>query len=72
MKKKLLIDGMHCQNCVKGLEAVLTEDLEGVKVDEISLEEGYAIINLEKELDEIELKGAVEELGFDLKAIEEA
>lgn len=28
MKKRLMVEGMHCVNCVKGLNDVLTEDLE--------------------------------------------
>ena len=70
MKRKLLIEGMHCENCVKGLNAVLTEDLEGVEVDEISLDGKYAIIESDEDLSEDELRDAIEELGFELKGVE--
>ena len=52
MKKRLMVEGMHCANCVKGLNDVLTEDLEGVEVLEISLEGKYADIDPESGSDE--------------------
>lgn len=69
MKKRLIIEGMHCENCVKGLNAVLTEDLKGTEVIEINLEGGYADVNVEDSVSYDSLKGAVEELGFELKEI---
>lgn len=69
MKKRLIIEGMHCKNCVKGLNAVLTEDLKGTEVIEINLEGGYADVNVEDSVSYDSLKGAVEELGFELKEI---
>lgn len=70
MKKKLLIDGMHCQNCVKGLEAVLTEDIDGIKVEEISLDGNYAIIDADDSVSDDAIREGVEELGFTLKEIQ--
>lgn len=70
MKKKLLIEGMHCQNCVRGLEAVLTEDIDGVEVDEISLEGNYAIIDADESVSDDAIREGVEELGFTLKEIQ--
>ena len=69
MKKRLIIEGMHCENCVKGLNAVLTEDLEGTEVIEINLEGGYADVNVEDSVSDDSFKDAVEELGFELKEI---
>ena len=65
MKKRLMVEGMHCANCVKGLNDVLTEDLEGVEVLEISLEG----IDAADSVSDDQLKAAVEELGFELKEI---
>lgn len=70
MKKRLIIQGMHCANCVKGLEMVLTEDVEGVSIDKIDLDGGYADIFVEDGVTDEALKIAVEELGFELKGIE--
>lgn len=71
MKKRLLIEGMHCQNCVKGLEAVLSEDIVGVNVIDISLEGKYADVDIDSGVTDESLKLAVEELGFSLVGIEE-
>ena len=64
-----MVEGMHCVNCVKGLNDVLTEDLEGVKVLEISLEGKYADIDVDDKVSDDQLKAAVEELGFALKEL---
>ncbi|SFE14542.1 heavy-metal-associated domain-containing protein [Peptostreptococcus sp. D1] len=71
MKKRLFIEGMHCVNCVKGLEAALTEDIDGVKVDVISLEGNYADIDVDNGVTDEALRIAVEELEFKLVGIEE-
>lgn len=69
MKKRLIVEGMHCENCVKGLRAVLTEDVEGINVENIDLSGGYADVDVSDSVSDDELKSAVEELGFTLKEI---
>nr|WP_314278400.1 heavy metal-associated domain-containing protein [uncultured Peptostreptococcus sp.] len=69
MKKRLVIEGMHCENCAKGLRDILLEDLEGVDILEISLEGKYADIEINSSISDEDLKNAVEELGFELKDI---
>lgn len=69
MKKRLMVEGMHCANCVKGLNAVLSEDVEGLEVIEISLDGGYADVEVAETVGDGVLKEAVEELGFELKDI---
>lgn len=69
MKKRLIVDGMHCENCVKGLNAVLSEDVEGVKVLDISLDGGYADVDVDDTVKDEAIKDAVEDLGFELKEI---
>ena len=69
MKKRLMVEGMHCANCVKGLNAVLSEDVEGLEVIEISLDGGYADVEVAETVGDEVLKEAVEELGFELKDI---
>ncbi|WP_101772608.1 heavy-metal-associated domain-containing protein [Peptostreptococcus faecalis] len=69
MKKRLVISGMHCENCAKGLNAVLTEDIVGLKVENISVEDGFADIVVDDDVSDNELKAAVEELGFKLLEI---
>lgn len=69
MKKRLVIEGMHCENCVKGLNAVLSEDIEGLKVLEIKLDGGYADVEVNENISDETLREAVEELGFKLKEV---
>ena len=69
MKKKLLIDGMSCNHYVNHLNTALTEDIKGVEVIEISLENKYAIIDMNDNVDTTELKEVINELDFELKDI---
>ena len=70
MKKKLHIEGMRCNHCVGNLKDVLTEDIEGVQVLEISLEEKYAIVDMDDSVDIEQVKALVEDLGFNLISVE--
>ncbi|MEG2787712.1 MAG: heavy-metal-associated domain-containing protein [Romboutsia sp.] len=71
MKKKLLIHGMSCGHCVNHLATALTEDIDGIEVIEISLENKFAIINMSEKVLEKDLKDLIEELGFELKEIQQ-
>ena len=66
MKKKLLIDGMSCNHCVNHLNTALTEDIKGVEVIEISLENKYAIVDMKDDIDITKLKEVIEELDFEI------
>lgn len=70
MQKKLLIDGMSCGHCVNHLKTALTEDIKGVQVIEVNLDEKYAIVEMEDMVIKEELSSVIEELGFELKGIE--
>ena len=61
MTKKLLIEGMKCKHCKQNLNDALTEYIKGVEVLEISIEEGYALVNINEDVKDI-----VEDLGFKL------
>ena len=69
MHKKLLTDAMSCNHCVNHLNTALTEDIKGVEVIEISLENKYAIIDMNDNVDTTELKEVINELDFELKDI---
>ena len=51
MKKKLSIEGMKCNHCVGNLTDVLTEDISGVNVLEVSLEGKYALVDMDESVD---------------------
>ena len=66
MEKKLLIEGMSCNHCVNHVRTALTEDIKGVEVLEISIEEGYALVNINEDVHIDDIKDIVEDLGFKL------
>ena len=76
MTKKLLIEGMKCKHCKQNLNDALTEDIKGVEVREVSLdgvevleisiEEGYALVNINEDVHIDDIKDIVEDLGFKL------
>ncbi|MRZ80554.1 heavy metal-associated domain protein [Paeniclostridium sordellii] len=70
MRKKLLVDGMSCMNCVRHLKDALEEDMNGVKVIDISLDNKYAIIETGESVTDDMLKDVIVDLGYELKGIE--
>ena len=70
MKRKLSIEGMKCSHCVGNLRDVLTEDITGVEVLEISLEGKYALVDMEDSVDIEKVKELIEDLGFELVSVE--
>ena len=70
MEKKLLVEGMSCNHCVNHVRTALTEDIKGVEVKEVSLDGKYAIVNMDDSVKEEELKALIEDLGFQLIAIQ--
>lgn len=70
MRKKLLVDGMSCMNCVRHLKDALEEDINGVKVIDISLDNKYAIIETSESVTDDMLKDVIVDLGYELKGIE--
>jgi copper chaperone len=70
MKKKLLVDGMTCMNCVRHLTEALQEDINGVEVIEVSLENKYALVDMDETVTEDMVKAVIDDLGYELKGIE--
>lgn len=56
------VSGMHCQNCVNSVTRALN-DIEGVSA-RVSLKANRAEVSYDREVDETELKQAVEKAGF--------
>ena len=59
-----MIEGMSCNHCVNHLNTALSEDINGVKVIEISLEDKFAIVDIEDNVNLNNLNEVIEELGF--------
>lgn len=71
MKKIIHVEGMGCQNCVKHVKEAL-ENLSGVSEADVSLEKNTAIVTLNHEVSDGDLKSAVEDAGYDVAKIEAA
>lgn len=69
MKKKILINGMSCENCVRHVTVAL-KDLDGVNEVEVRLDEKMATIEAENVSDQ-EIIDAIEEVGYEVVEIEE-
>ena len=69
MKKKILIDGMHCASCSSNVERSLKK-VPGVKEVAISLMTKKAIIEVDEKVSDIELKNAVARAGYKTVSIE--
>ena len=70
MKKKLLVEGMSCGHCVNHLKTALTEDIDGIEVLDVDLENKCASVDMKDDVSIEKLKEVIAELGFELKGIE--
>lgn len=46
-RKRIGIEGMSCGHCVNHVKEALTEDIQGVKVIDVSLENKYATVEVD-------------------------
>ena len=67
MKKKILIEGMSCKNCVAHVTQAL-EELNDAKNIEVNLEGKYAVVETNESDDKKKKK--VEDMGYDVISIE--
>ncbi|MGI6622895.1 MAG: heavy-metal-associated domain-containing protein [Acetivibrionales bacterium] len=68
MKKKITIEGMSCQNCVRHVKEAL-EELAGVQSVNVSLERKIAEIELNQDVDNETIKAAIEDAGYEVTSI---
>ena len=69
MLRKLSIEGMTCNHCVKRVENGLSE-LSGVKSVKVNLGSKSALVETDGEFDVQLLFNAVDEAGYDLTKVE--
>lgn len=69
MKKKILIEGMSCGHCVKHVKEALSE-LSGVTNVDVNLESKTALLDAESDINDEDIKFAVEDAGYDVVKIE--
>ena len=65
MQKEFIIKGMSCQNCVKRITNVLTNQEEVAQVD-IDLETGKLKLELKKDLSDSKIITLIEDLGYEV------
>jgi len=69
MKKKIFIEGMSCQHCVRHVEEALKE-LKGVNHVTVSLEEKYAVVDFTEQVSDNQIKETIHEAGYEVIRIE--
>lgn len=70
MRKKLLVAGMSCMNCVRHLKEALQEDIKGLEVIDVSLENKCALVEVNDNVSDDMIKAVIDDLGYELKGIE--
>ena len=70
MRKKLLVDGMSCMNCVRHLKEALQEDIKGLEVIDVSLENKCAVVEVNDNVSDDMIKSVIDDLGYEFKGIE--
>lgn len=69
MKKKVLVEGMKCQNCIKHVKEAL-DNVVGVIDTEVHLSDKYVIIETTKEVNNEAIKTAVNNGKYNVVGIE--
>ena len=70
MKKKILIEGMSCGHCSNHVSEAL-KDL-GAKDVEVNLDKKFATAEISEDITDEAIKGAIEEVGYDVVGIGKA
>ena len=68
MTKKITIEGMSSQHCVKHVKEAL-EELDGIKSVKVSLESKSAEIELNHDVDNEKIKASIDEAGYEVTSI---
>lgn len=70
MNKKILIEGMSCEHCVKHVTNAL-EELSGVTKATVNLGTKTAVIETSSEVKDEDIKFAIDDAGYEVVGIEE-
>lgn len=68
MKKKINIEGMSCEHCVKHVTNALNE-LENVTKVTVDLKGNNAVVELSNDVSEDEIKNVIVDAGYDVVSI---
>lgn len=69
LTKKLTIEGMSCNHCVKRVESALL-DLEGLVSVKVNLSSKSAMVDVEDDFNDTLLFNAIDDAGYDLVQVE--
>lgn len=69
MRKKILIEGMSCEHCVKAVTEALGK-LDGVGNVKVSLEEKNATVDTDGDISDEAIKIAIKDAGYEVVGIE--
>lgn len=69
MKKRILIEGMHCASCASNVERSLKK-VKGVKEVHVALMIKKAIVEADEKVSDEDLKKAVEKTGYKVISIQ--
>lgn len=69
MKKKIIVEGMSCGHCVNHVKTAL-EELSGVNSVSVDLASKTAVVEASSEVDNADIKAAIEEAGYEVVNIE--
>ncbi|MEQ8198218.1 MAG: copper ion binding protein [Clostridiaceae bacterium] len=69
MKKKIFIEGLSCGHCVNHVKEALG-GLNGVTNVEVNLEGKYAILDSSTNVEDKDIKAAIDDAGYDVEGIE--
>ncbi|ERK32427.1 MULTISPECIES: heavy-metal-associated domain-containing protein [Clostridium] len=70
MKKKILVEGMSCGHCVNHVKEALME-LEGVSSVNVTLDDKTAVLEASKDINDEDIKFAIDDAGYEVAGIEE-
>lgn len=69
MQKKVYIEGMSCQHCVRHATEALAE-LKGASNVQVNLEDKMATLELDPSVTDEMIKEAIQEVGYQVTGIE--
>lgn len=71
MKKRIIVEGMSCGHCVNHVKTAL-EDLNGVTNVSVDLASKTAVVEADSDIQDADIKFAIEDAGYEVVSIEEA
>ena len=69
MKKKILVEGMSCGHCVNHVKEALKE-LKGVTNVDVTLHDKTALLETAVDINDEEIKFAIDDAGYEVIGIE--